>query len=481
MPYEANEGIFQDIFGVAAIDVANTLLSRAKLAVGFEAQEFDRHQPSVSSSGIISYSLLCVPSLPVDTARLLIAEMEGWIGNHGQLVPRVPVRSESTWANAQCLLALCQRVDLIQDPGHVGKLVKRMEEQRRPSGGWPLRPGLPGNDHAVFSVYPILSLIAAYRANLAESSVPEILGAEAVRFQAMASCASCPALDMLVYLALLKLLSAHGLCAHGSDLVRDAVASLAERIWRDGRLRLGDVTITDENQPIWYARIFRPGLYMFARQLWPVGHPIPTLLAEELRQRFDANHRSWGHRQQRPLSWATALGLRTGLALAVDLSRSSLTLTDWKARIQQFQPSLQARYDYDVVIAFAGRQRAAAEVINLVLKAAGFVTFYDYDHEHDLLGEDLTVVLHRVYFSRSRYAVALLSADFVESKWAGNWEWKAILGAMQQRDVSYLLPYFYDDVSVPGLNPAIGYVKREHATPEEFAGVVVRKLRKASR
>lgn len=48
---------------------------------------------------------------------------------------------------------------------------------------------------------------------------------------------------------------------------------------------------------------------------------------------------------------------------------------------------------------------------------------------------------------------------------------------MQQRSHSYLLPYFLEDVEVPGLNPTIGYVSRADASPEEFADIVIRKIR----
>ena len=39
------------------------------------------------------------------------------------------------------------------------------------------------------------------------------------------------------------------------------------------------------------------------------------------------------------------------------------------------------------------------------------------------------------------------------------------------------LPYLMDDVSLPGLNPTIGVATLDQLRPEEFAQLVVRKLR----
>ena len=473
------ETIFDAIFGVKPTQIVATLLRETKLPVGFEAQEFGRGQPSVSSSGCIVSAMLTVPEMASDTAAPLVSEIEGWIDSSGALrPPGFRPRSESTWANAQCLLALCRRPELIQSPQRVSRLVTRLEGQRRSTGGWPLRPGLPAGDDSFLTLYPVLALAAAERAGVSRGQSRVTLQTEAARLRELSSVQSRQSPQgKLISLALLHFLSERGYCDREESLIGQKALALQEELWRMGRLYLNDLVITDDNQPIWYAKIFRPSLYLSARRLWPVGHPVPTLLAEELRRRFDVDRRAWGHPGQPPLSWATALGLQSGLLLSHDLLYSGISVDAWKDRVRQLIPPVLPAFDYDVVISFSGQQREVAEEINETLKQAGLVTFYDYDHEHELLSEDLSIALQRIYFSRSRYAVTVLSRHFVESRWAGNWEWRAILSAMQQRTGAYLLPYFYEEVEVPGLNPAIGYVSRSRTSPREFAELVVRKVR----
>ncbi len=130
-----------------------------------------------------------------------------------------------------------------------------------------------------------------------------------------------------------------------------------------------------------------------------------------------------------------------------------------------------------MVISFGGPDRSIALEIRDALVAEGFSVFYDSDYRHELLGEDLAIRLQDIYFNRSRYAIVILSKAFLESNWAGNWEWKAILARMNQQREGYVLPYFLEDVTVPGLNPTIGYVDAREHSPQEFARIVGQKLR----
>ena len=474
------EAIFTSIFGASPVDVAETLLVKAKLPVGFEAQELGRGQASVATSGCVVNALINVPSMAAETVGPLIREIESWIDESGALRPKnAQARAESTWANGQCLLALCRQPRSLSDPSSVSRLANRLTGQRNTSTGWPLRPGMPGTGDPIFAVYPVLSLMAASAARLVDQGTIDTLRDEGLRLLEWFKASGRPLHGRLVALALIHMLYRRGYLddAALAKTIEMGSVALQQELWSDGRLHLDEPTITDDNQPIWYARLFRPAFYLFARRLWPVAHPVPTLLAEELRQRFDLDRHAWGHTGGPPLSWATALGLSSGLQLSHDVLASELGLDAWRDRVAQLLPPVLPSFDYDVVVSFSGRQRNVAAEINRVLKAAGLVTFYDHDHEHELLGEDLTVALQRIYFSRSRYAVAILSHDFLESKWAGNWEWKAILAAMQARRSSYLLPYFWEELELPGLNPSIGYISRKRATPEQFAQVVVRKLR----
>jgi hypothetical protein len=160
--------------------------------------------------------------------------------------------------------------------------------------------------------------------------------------------------------------------------------------------------------------------------------------------------------------------------LAADLTRHGIAVDDWLNRCRDLQSNA---FEFDVAVSFAGADRKVAREISAVIGDAGYQVFYDTDQQHMLLGEDLAQYLHDMYFRRSRYAVVVVSADFVRSKWAGNWEWRAVLARMQSQREPYVLPYVIEDVAVPGLNPTIGYVSMDQCQPGEFGELVVRKLR----
>lgn len=137
-------------------------------------------------------------------------------------------------------------------------------------------------------------------------------------------------------------------------------------------------------------------------------------------------------------------------------------------------------FEFDVVISFAGPDREVAREISDIVTAAGYRVFYDYDRQHDLLGQDLAEYLQDVYFRRGRYAVVVVSRAFLASTWASNWEWRAVMARMRSQRGPYVLPYFLDDTVVPGLNDTLGYATGAQHTPREFAQLVIRKLRTPS-
>jgi hypothetical protein len=133
-------------------------------------------------------------------------------------------------------------------------------------------------------------------------------------------------------------------------------------------------------------------------------------------------------------------------------------------------------FEFDVAISYAGADRQVASDVSTVLEKAGYRAFYDLDQQHRMLGEELAEYLYDVYFRRSRYAIVVVSAEFLRSKWA-NWEWRAVLARLQSQREAYVLPYLLNEVLPPGLSPNIGYVSLAQCRPVEFADLVVRKLR----
>jgi molecular chaperone DnaK len=178
---------------------------------------------------------------------------------------------------------------------------------------------------------------------------------------------------------------------------------------------------------------------------------------------------------------------RISISLGLDASRTLVAYARFpdsnspasqRLSITNKQAALsQQGYKYDIAISFAGRDRETAELISTRLKAAGLRVFYDRDYQYALLGEDLAEVLQSTYFEKSRFAIAIVSQAFLASDWARNCELRAILARMKQQRTGYVLPYVLEEVSVPGLNPTIGYVSAKTYTPIEFADLVVMKIR----
>lgn len=241
-------------------------------------------------------------------------------------------------------------------------------------------------------------------------------------------------------------------------------------------LRLADKYIQNDLQPRWHSVTWTALLYACARQWGGVQSSHNLQISARLIESFDPCEMGWrgpSRTKGKASSWASSLALLNVYLLARDISASGLDVMEYKDSMR----NVQARKRFDIVISFGGPDRAVAQEIRDHLVNAGLRVFFDTDFRHDLLGEDLAILLQDIYFERSRFAVAVLSSSFLESEWAGNWEWKAVLARMNKQRQGYLLPYFLEHVEVPGLNPTIGYLSADYVSPQEFAEVVVRKVR----
>ncbi|HUY52898.1 MAG TPA: toll/interleukin-1 receptor domain-containing protein [Streptosporangiaceae bacterium] len=253
--------------------------------------------------------------------------------------------------------------------------------------------------------------------------------------------------------------------------------ALHERVWEAGELKMESLELGREDQPLWYTRIDRSLMILASRRLWPVLDPVNVRLAGEVINGFDSSQRGWrNHRKDMAIcTWKTAESFLTVELIANDLSKEEITLDAWNAR-REGSEALRTTDGFDVGISFSSSQRDVAARIRRRLRGAGLTVFYDEDYQHELLGADLNVYLHDTYLRRCRYAVAILSQDFVDSNWSGSTEWRAILSRLQASRSDFLLPYYVDDVQVPGLSPSIGFLRSTTHSPEEFAEVAIRKI-----
>jgi hypothetical protein len=136
-------------------------------------------------------------------------------------------------------------------------------------------------------------------------------------------------------------------------------------------------------------------------------------------------------------------------------------------------------FKYDVALSFAGEQREYVSAVERHLKQAGLEVYYDEGalEEVEQWGKDLVQELDRVYRQESEYCVVFISKEYREKVWT-NQELKSALARALKEKKEYLLPARFDDSEVAGLLPTVKYIDlRKYGRPEEFAEVVLRKVR----
>lgn len=130
---------------------------------------------------------------------------------------------------------------------------------------------------------------------------------------------------------------------------------------------------------------------------------------------------------------------------------------------------------YEIVLSFAGEQRAYVEAVAGALKAAGVTLFYDKYEEATLWGKELTEHLDTVYRGTARYCIMFVSREYAEKIWATAERRSALARAVEEKQ-EYILPARFDSTEIPGLRPTIGYVDLTTKTPQQLAELVLQKL-----
>jgi hypothetical protein len=115
---------------------------------------------------------------------------------------------------------------------------------------------------------------------------------------------------------------------------------------------------------------------------------------------------------------------------------------------------------YDVVLSFAGEDRAYAEALANGLVERRLDVFYDDFERAALWGENLYEYLSDLYQKRARYCVVLVSKHYLHKRWT-QLEWKAIQARCLRERHPYCLPVRLDATELPGLLPTTAYLSLE--------------------
>ncbi len=456
-----------------------SVLERCLLGEGrFEAGRFGRDQHSSASAGAVLNGVASIPCVPYEVRRRTQKLGYSLIGPDGRLKghDEQPDDGTTSWSLAQVLLGVSKAADsrFVRSSRYRRALSRLLEFQDRGTGAWLLREG--DVEDISFAFYPVLLFDRLLRSDAAPAEVVAEPLRSTARHLLDVAPSTAPTNMVLAVSALDRISELGELTGPQHTQYLACKARLQSCLVDDaGDLRLEDLYLQNELQPRWHSVTWSPLLYACSRAWGGVRSGHNLQIADRLIETYDSAENGWlgpSRTAGTACSWASSLGLLNVYLLARDLSAADISAREFLRSAE----SARTRRRFDIVISFGGPDRMVAQEIRDHLVAAGLRVFFDTDFRHALLGEDLAVTLQDIYFRRSRYAVAVLSKSFLKSKWAGNWEWKAVLARMNNQQQGYLLPYFLEDVEVPGLNPTIGFLSSDHVSPREFAEVVIQKV-----
>ena len=103
--------------------------------------------------------------------------------------------------------------------------------------------------------------------------------------------------------------------------------------------------------------------------------------------------------------------------------------------------------------------------------------FYDEFEEVDLWGKDLGIHFDFIYRKSARYCVPFISKHYKTKVWT-NYEIRTAISRAIQSNEEYILPSRFDDTEIEGIRPTLGFVDLTKYSPEQFASLIIKKLKK---
>jgi hypothetical protein len=137
------------------------------------------------------------------------------------------------------------------------------------------------------------------------------------------------------------------------------------------------------------------------------------------------------------------------------------------------RPSTRAkkRYSFDVVLSFAGEDRAHVKKIAQLLQKRNISVFYDEFNQYDLWGKELYEHLDDIYTNKGRFCMMFLSEHYAKKLWT-NHERKSAQARAFTENREYILPVRIDDTKIPGIRSTQGFLDlRKHSYDQVVEGV----------
>ncbi len=131
-------------------------------------------------------------------------------------------------------------------------------------------------------------------------------------------------------------------------------------------------------------------------------------------------------------------------------------------------------YKYDVALSFANEDKKIAEKIAKALNELGLRHYFYENETAENWGENLFNIIINRYREESRFALILISENYVKKKWA-DIERQIIQTITERNRSCYILPLSLDSTVVEGITDNILHVKWE-GKPKKIARLIKDKL-----
>jgi TIR domain len=138
-------------------------------------------------------------------------------------------------------------------------------------------------------------------------------------------------------------------------------------------------------------------------------------------------------------------------------------------------PRDEQELDYDIAISYAGEDRKVAETIAECLRQSHLKVFYDRYYEPELWGKDLHSHLTDVYSKRAKYCLMIISNNYARKQWT-NTEREAAQSRAVSENAEYILPLLLDETEIPGLSPAMAYIRIQDHSIEEICKLLITRV-----
>jgi hypothetical protein len=115
------------------------------------------------------------------------------------------------------------------------------------------------------------------------------------------------------------------------------------------------------------------------------------------------------------------------------------------------------RFEFDVLLSFAGSERDYARAIHDIAIANGLRVFLDEEFQHEIWGKNLIEYLDHTYRERSAYVLVLISAAY-NARAFTRVERRAAFDRMIRERSEYLLPVKVEDAWIEGLPTSTAFL-----------------------